>query len=1077
MNLPNLRTFLSGNKSAKDLDNQESKLSDASRKHKDSPGRALYYNRAIHTSIRLKTLIVLCATFMCLILILVMYSQTVILGGFTKLEQNDVTENIARVSNAIDSDGSKLNSIAYAWATSNEIVNFTRTDSEKRLNDYFPNDKLASSKINILAIYRNGVIRDHKYVNLQYGHQMPTPTSLLTQLSDNQAILTHTTSDSGINGVIMLNSGPMLIASRTIVDQNTKENIGTLVVGRYLDTAAIADLSDRTQLAISLSGPGDQGLPTGPGVATQLSRNGDMVSIRPVDEDTISGYTLVRDIFGNPALILGIKIPRVIYNQGKTSVQYALLGLVLIGLVFLIATMVLIETTLLRRLGNLTGRIRKIGSKGEINSRLPPDGDDEIGSVASSVNGMLESIDQSHQLLAKSEERYAGLIETARDMIFTCNSDGTFTSINQVGEALTGYPRNGIIGNNLEELFTPESANLIMEVCRRDITSTWDITLYEMVMVAKGGHRVILEVSLQLQVQEDGSNYIFAIARDISGRKQIEADLELHRQNLEELVTERTRNLSDANLWLKNEIVERQRAEEDLAAEKTRLEITISSIADGVIATDNDGIIILANRVAGDLVNYRTDELYGLPISGVLQFIDIRSKKRVDNPVEKVLREGASIEITNNIALVDEQGKETPVSLSAAPTRDPNEVTIGAVMVIRDITERLRWEDEIQRSAKLESVGTLAGGIAHDFNNILMAISGNIALAKTMVSQDSEIFARLEGAEEASIRAKSITKQLLTFAKGGGPVKDTADIKELIRETSEFVLRGSKSRAKITIAPDLSPVYVDSGQISQVIGNIVMNANQAMPNGGMISILAENVHFDVSHGMIPPGRYVRISVIDQGVGIPKENIAKIFEPWFTTKQTGTGLGLTSVLSIIKKHDGYIDIQSEPGNGTTFFIYLPSSDAALLAPDVVKIDLLHSGSKKILLMDDDEQVLFVLQALLRKHGFEVTGARDGAEAIKMFAQEYESGVPFDVVIMDLTVPGGMGGEECMRHLTQQHPGIVAMVTSGYSDNSIMANYQSYGFSGVIEKPYKIDQLVEKLNHLIGSGITNGSRARG
>ena len=1038
-------------------------------------GQVFRFNRNIQTSIRLKTLIILCATFMCLIIILALYSQTVLLGGFTKLEQNEVTENMARVSNAIEGDGSKLDTIAYAWATSDEIVDYTRTNSEKTLNDYFPDDKLSGSKINILVIYHDGVIRDHKYVNLEYGHQMPTPKSLLSQLSDNQAILTHPTADSRIKGVIMLASGPMLIASRPIVDQKTKEIVGTLVVGRYLDGAAIADLSERTQLAVSLYEPGDTGFPTDSG-ATQQSASGEIVSIKPLSDQMISGYTQVRDIFGNPGFILGISMPRVIYNQGKASVQYALFGLILIGLVFALVTLLLIETTLLRRLGGLTRRIRKIGLKGGVSCRLPPDGDDEIGSVASSVNAMLESMDQSHRLLARSEERYAGLIETASDMIFTCDCCGKFTSINQMGEVLTGYPRSGIIGNNLKELFTPESANLIMEVCSRDITSSRDVARYEMVMVARGDRRVILEVSLQLQVQEDGSKYIFAIARDISGRKQVETELELHRLNLEELVAERTRNLSDANSWLKNEIIERKRAEEDLAAEKTRLEITLSSIADGVIATDNDGDIILANRVAGDLTNYRTDELYGLPISGVLRFIDTRSKERVDNPVEKVLREGSSIKVITNIALIDEQGKETPVALSAAPIRDTNDVTIGAVVVIRDITERLRWEEEIQKSAKLESVGALAGGLAHDFNNILMAISGNIALAKTMVSHDSEIFARLESAEEASVRARSITKQLLTFSKGGAPVKDTADIKDLIRETSEFVLRGAKSRAEIVIAPDLSPVHVDSGQISQVIGNIVMNANQAMPNGGTVTILAENVVFEVTHGTIPPGRYVRISVIDQGVGIPKENITKIFEPWFTTKQSGTGLGLTSVLSIIKKHDGYIDVQSEPGKGTTFFIYLPSSDVVPLAPKVVKIDLPRSETKKILLMDDDVNILFVLQALLRKHGFEVTAANDGTEAIKLYTKAYESGAPFDVVITDLTVPGGMGGEECIRHLSRLYPGIVAMVTSGYSDNPVMADYQSYGFCGVIEKPYKIDQLVEKLNHLIESGMTNGSRAR-
>jgi signal transduction histidine kinase/CheY-like chemotaxis protein len=389
-----------------------------------------------------------------------------------------------------------------------------------------------------------------------------------------------------------------------------------------------------------------------------------------------------------------------------------------------------------------------------------------------------------------------------------------------------------------------------------------------------------------------------------------------------------------------------------------------------------------------------------------------------------------------------------------------------------DVSEKKRVEEEIAKSKKIESLGILAGGIAHDFNNLLTGILGNISLAQTYLTPDHRAFVRLEAAAEASKRARELTHQLLTFSKGGLPIKMSASVAELLRDSAGFVLRGSNVRYELSIPHDLWCVEIDQAQIGQVVNNLFINALQAMPKGGTISVQAGNCTVDQDSVVpIASGNYVRIHIRDQGVGITPDNIQKIFDPYFTTKKTGSGLGLTTAYSIVKKHDGLITVGSQVGVGTTFCIYLPASQASLRSPlGDEDGNPGHRSKGKILVMDDEEIIRDLAAELLNQLGYEVSLVKDGASAIAVYQQARNSDQPFDAVIMDLTIPGGMGGKESVQRIREIDPNVRAIVSSGYSQDPVMADFRAYGFVGVLLKPYDANDVAVQLKSVL-TGASN------
>ncbi len=510
-----------------------------------------------------------------------------------------------------------------------------------------------------------------------------------------------------------------------------------------------------------------------------------------------------------------------------------------------------------------------------------------------------------------------------------------------------------------------------------------------------------------------------------------------------------------------HDITQRKMAKEALEAEKERLAVTLRSIGDGVITTDIAGKVVLLNKVAEELTGWRQDEARGRALPEVFRIINEKTGLPCPDPVARVLASGLIVELCNHTILVSKEGKERIIADSAAPIKDRESRIVGAVLVFRDTTEKRKMEEELLKSQKLESIGVLAGGIAHDFNNLLTAILGNISLSKMYVPPGEKVYHKLDEAEKASLRARDLTQQLLTFSRGGAPVRKTAAVTDIIRDSVAFTLSGSRATYRFSIADDIWPVEVDEGQMSQVINNLILNADQAMPSGGIIEVGCSNMRVDADTILpLKEGRYVVIAIKDQGTGISREALPRIFDPYFSTKKDGKGLGLATVYSIVRNHDGHITVNSVPGEGTTFTIYLPASLQSAVDSRAEEAEE-HTGRGTVLVMDDEENIRDVAGEMLKFIGYDVKFAADGAEAVDLYRSSREAGEPFAAVIMDLTIPGGMGGKEAVMMLRDIDPDVRAIVSSGYSNDPIMADFRKYGFRGIITKPYKLGDLKKML----------------
>ena len=380
--------------------------------------------------------------------------------------------------------------------------------------------------------------------------------------------------------------------------------------------------------------------------------------------------------------------------------------------------------------------------------------------------------------------------------------------------------------------------------------------------------------------------------------------------------------------------------------------------------------------------------------------------------------------------------------------------------LMAEMEQRKQVEEELFRGRKLESLGVLAGGIAHDFNNFLTIISGNIALARMDLKPADPGSEVLEQAAVACKRATSLASQLLTFGKGGAPVRRPVPVAGVVRDAVDLARAGAQVTIDLAIADDLWSAEIDSEQISQALHNILLNARQAMPQGGIIRVRAENVVFDGDSLPLRSGRFVLLSVRDRGRGIPADVLPRIFDPYFTTKQSGSGLGLATVHAIIAKHEGHITVQSTLGAGSTFSVYLPACEAAQPVESTVG-NQLHTGSGRILVMDDEEALRILLAQILKLLGYDVECARDGAEAIEIYQRARATGHAFDAVLVDLTIPGGMGGKEVAARLREVDDSVILIVSSGYSRTPVLSEFRSYGFDDVIPKPWTPLQLSEVL----------------
>ncbi|OVE80626.1 hypothetical protein BVY04_05420 [bacterium M21] len=502
---------------------------------------------------------------------------------------------------------------------------------------------------------------------------------------------------------------------------------------------------------------------------------------------------------------------------------------------------------------------------------------------------------------------------------------------------------------------------------------------------------------------------------------------------------------------------------DELEAQKEHLAVTVMSIGDGVIVADNTGRLTMMNPAAEKLTGWEQDQAIGQPVSRIYQVLNETTHEICDGLVEQVLaRQLPFLRVSGHAKAVRRDGSEVWVADNAAPIRGKQGDVIGVVLVIRDVTQKRRVEEEQAKLQKLESIGILAGGIAHDFNNLLTVMRGHLELAHRQVDGNSKLHHHLKRTEGACISAGGLTKQLLTFSKGGNPVRQTACVDDCVRDTADFVLHGANVKCTFDLSKDLWPARVDTGQISQVIQNLLINSRQAMPAGGTIAVTMRNVpELEAKTMELESGTFIEIAIKDEGIGMDEESQNRIFEPYYTTKKTGSGLGMAVCHSIITKHGGSIKVASILGKGTTFTIHLPALPEETVVRRSAVDDLDLPINAHILLMDDKLEVLQVTQVMLEGLGCSVECADDGGVAIEAFNAASKAGDPHDLLLVDLTVPGGIGGLEVLNKIKECSPETPVIVTSGYSDDVIMAKYEEYGFSARVEKPFMISELARAI----------------
>jgi two-component system, cell cycle sensor histidine kinase and response regulator CckA len=626
----------------------------------------------------------------------------------------------------------------------------------------------------------------------------------------------------------------------------------------------------------------------------------------------------------------------------------------------------------------------------------------------------ITNLKRAEEELRREEELLSNTLESMEDGILVMDKDFHFTYWNNSMERITGIQKNKAINSkkvpweifpNLKYAKVDGMMKKAMEgeVVKRDKIP------YEL----KDGTRIFTsEMYLPLK-NPDG--YIYGIVGVV---KEITKEIE---------------------------------TEETLKESEEKYRILVENSREGICIFRVNKFLFVNNHLC-HITGYSKEELYGMEVWEIIDEDDRNIVKEMERRREK----GEEMPDVYEANIITKRGDLRFCEFSIRQiTYQGIESSMG---IIRDITEYKDMEKEREKADRLESLGVLAGGIAHDFNNFLTGILGNISLAKLHLDPKDDAYDILQESESAAQSARSLTQQLLTFSKGGSPVKVNTNVEDLIRNSANFVLSGSNVRCDLEFPENLWDIKADKGQLSQVFNNLILNADQAMPEGGHITIRAKNLMIEEDAALpLKKDKHVMIEVQDRGIGIPEEVLSKIFDPFFTTKQKGSGLGLSTVFSIIKRHEGYVTVKSELEKGTSFLVYLPAVDKEKAKAEETKI--IPKGKGKILIMDDKSFVRNAAIKALTMFGYEVKGASNGEEALSMYKKAMSKDKPFELIILDLTIPGGMGGEDTLKGLRKINPDVKAIVSSGYSDNPVMSEFKKHGFNAMVRKPYQYEELCE------------------
>jgi len=856
-------------------------------------------------TLRKKALTIIGATTICLIVTLYVIVRGIILSGFAQVEEEYVEHHVQMALNALHDEVSALDTTTYDWAAWDDTYAFIQDANRHYIESNLLDDTFIALRLNLmLFVNSSGRIVFGKAFDLRNEEEVPLPQGLLRHLSDGGILLRHPDTESRVTGFVLLPESPMLVASRPILTSDDEGPIrGTLIMGRYLDSTEVMRLGEKTRLSLAVQRYNDSQMPLD-FQAVRSSLSGEMpILVRPLGSKSIAGYALLRDIYGNPALVLRVDESREIYEQGQTSLRYLVWLLLITGLVFGAVTLLLLEKQVLSRLTRLSESVRSIGANGDLSARVSVTGRDELSSLASAINGMLQALERSQAALRRSEERYRAVAETTFAGISIADSDENLIFVNPAFVEMLGYTQDELLGMNLSQLMDPE-----------------EFTRYR---------------SFTQQRRQGGRDY-------------------------------------------------------------------------------------------------------------------------------------------NEISLRRKDGAVLDVLVSASPLTKVNGGSEGTLAAVIDVTERKRLEEQLLQAQKMEAIGRLAGGVAHDFNNLLTTIIGYSELLLDGLDDRDPLRSDVEEIRKAGQRAASLTRQLLAFSRRQPLERKVLDLNAVVTDMEKMLRRliGEDIDLVTSLEPALAYVEADPGQIGQVIMNLVINARDAMPEGGKLIIKTENVSLDEEYcRAIPearPGNFVCMSVEDSGIGMERETLRHLFEPFFTTKGNGrgTGLGLAVVYGIVKQHEGWINVYSRPGQGSTFRIYLPTfeMEPEQESEEPIVLQGLQGTGQRILLVEDEEGVRRFAAKVLSDNGYVVLEATSAREALALFVREKGK---FHLVFSDVVLPDEPG-LELVDQLLSRRPGLAVLLCSGYMDQkSQWPIIRERGFR-FIQKPFALADLLRAVREAIERG---------
>ena len=651
---------------------------------------------------------------------------------------------------------------------------------------------------------------------------------------------------------------------------------------------------------------------------------------------------------------------------------------------------------------------------------------DNVHCMLTVIEDITEQL-EIEERVRSNEEKFRTLFDHAGDGIYIADMKGSIIDANSKALDRLGFTHDELIGKGFAEFIAPKDIPQVVE----GLKQLWaeGSTFRELNGLSKQGELIPAEIN--------------ARTINISGRKAI--------------------------LIISRDITERKEAERALRNEKERLDVTLNNISEGVIVTDMEGKVVLANNSAANLLNVDRIAIAGNDLGEIYQLGAQASGDETQSAIRKTLETGL-VSTTYRVPL-KLYSEHLLINESASPIFEGTKM-VGAVLAFHDVTAEKNLEEEMAKAARLRTVGTLAGGIAHDFNNVLTIIMGNIELTRKSGASNVDPEKWFDDISKALERAKDLSNQLLTFSKGGAPVKKVVSLEDVVREAVSDLSPGNAVRMEVKVPKDLGRVNIDEGQVKQALMHVLRNGLEAMPHGGLMEISAVHSFIDGESVFLVPGEYVHIRIKDSGIGLQSNEVNHVFEPYFTTKQDHAGMGLAVAYSIIKAHNGHISIESDTERGTTVHIYLPSMNPEKSVERRPEKAAPLKSHLKVLVMDDEKMIRELASEMLEVLGHTPESVYGGEEALARYAGAMASEDPYDLVVMDLTIPNGMGGKEAIVEMLKLDPNAKVIVSSGYSNDPVMGDFRKFGFRYVMPKPYKMKDFESAINHAMtdGSGVS-------